>query len=60
VAAVMTYLVAPGGLTHAVAGSVEASLPEFGGEWTVGHLVGGFMLPGLIGNIDGGLPDNSS
>ena len=52
---VMTYLVGLGGFAHVVAGSSEAFYAVFRGEASLGHAVGGFLLPVLAGNIIGGL-----
>lgn len=52
--AVLTYLIAIGGFTHIVAGSVEAFLLLLTGEYSVGQLLGQFMMPVLVGNIIGG------
>ena len=50
----MTWLIAVGGFTHIVAGSVEAFLLLVAGEWSIGTLLWQFLLPVLIGNIVGG------
>jgi formate/nitrite transporter FocA (FNT family) len=50
----MTYLIALGEFTHIVAGSVEAFMLVAGGEQTPWSVLGGFMLPVLLGNIIGG------
>ena len=50
----MTWLIAVGGFTHIVAGSVEAFLLLVAGEWSIGVLLWQFLLPVLIGNIMGG------
>jgi formate/nitrite transporter FocA (FNT family) len=50
----MTWLIAVGGFTHIVAGSVEAFLLLVAGEWSIGVLLWQFLLPVLIGNIIGG------
>ena len=50
----MTWLIAVGGFTHIVAGSMEAYLLVIGGEWSVWMLIGAFMVPVLIGNMIGG------
>jgi formate-nitrite transporter family protein len=50
----MTYLISVGGFTHIVAGSVEGFLLLTNGEVTVWHLLTGFTLPVLLGNIIGG------
>ena len=50
----MTWLIAVGGFTHIVAGSMEAYLLVIAGEWSVWMLIGAFMVPVLIGNMIGG------
>jgi formate/nitrite transporter FocA (FNT family) len=50
----MTWLIAVGGFTHIVAGSVEAFLLLVAGEWSIGVLLWQFLVPVLIGNIIGG------
>jgi formate/nitrite transporter FocA (FNT family) len=50
----MTWLIAVGGFTHIVAGSVEAFLLLVAGEWSIGVLLWQFLVPVLIGNIVGG------
>ena len=50
----MTWLIALGGFTHIVAGSMEAFLLAVNGQLSVGAMVVGFMAPVLAGNIVGG------
>ena len=50
----MTWLIAVGGFTHIVAGSVEAFLLLVAGEWSIGTLLWQFLIPVLIGNVIGG------
>ncbi|HZL31243.1 MAG TPA: formate/nitrite transporter family protein [Pseudolabrys sp.] len=50
----MTYLIAIGGFTHIVAGSVEAFLLVLSGDWEWWRMILQFMAPVLIGNIVGG------
>lgn len=50
----MTYLIAAGEFTHIVAGSVEAFLLLFDGQWGAGAMIWQFMLPVLLGNMVGG------
>jgi formate/nitrite transporter FocA (FNT family) len=50
----MTYLIAIGGFTHIVAGSMEAYLLVLAGDWQWWQALTGFMAPVLIGNIVGG------
>lgn len=54
VIALMTYLIAAGGFTHIVAGSVEAYVLVMNGDWTAWQAIGRFMLPVLAGNMVGG------
>jgi formate/nitrite transporter FocA (FNT family) len=51
---VMTWLIAVGGFTHIVAGSMEAFLLMVNGQLGVGAMVLNFMAPVLAGNIVGG------
>ena len=50
----MTWLIAIGGFTHIVAGSMESYLLVFSGEWAWWRMVTDFMVPVLIGNMIGG------
>lgn len=50
----MTWLIAIGGFTHIVAGSMEAYLLVFAGDWAWSQMISDFMVPVLIGNITGG------
>jgi formate/nitrite transporter FocA (FNT family) len=50
----MTWLIAIGGFTHIVAGSMEAYLLVLAGDWTWSQMISDFMVPVLIGNITGG------
>ncbi len=50
----MTWLIAVGGFTHVVAGSMEAYLLVIAGDWTWWRMVGQFLAPVLIGNMIGG------
>ena len=50
----MTWLIAVGGFAHIVAGSMEAYLLVFAGEWAWWSMIVDFMIPVLIGNIIGG------
>jgi len=51
---VMTWLIAVGGFTHVVAGSMEAYLLVFSGSWDWWQMLTEFMAPVLIGNMIGG------
>ena len=50
----MTWLIAIGGFTHIVAGSMEAYLLVLAGDWAWSQMISDFMAPVLIGNITGG------
>lgn len=50
----MTYLIAVGGFTHIVAGSMEAWMLVFVGDWEWWRMLGQFAAPVLIGNMLGG------
>jgi formate-nitrite transporter family protein len=50
----MTWLIAVGGFTHIVAGSMESYLLVFSGEWVWWRMIIDFMVPVLIGNMIGG------
>ena len=50
----MTYLIAIGGFTHIVAGSMEAHMLVLNGEWQWWQMLGQFLLPVLLGNMIGG------
>jgi formate/nitrite transporter FocA (FNT family) len=51
---VVTYLIALGGFTHIIVGSVETLYLVFAGELALADCVTGFALPTLAGNIVGG------
>jgi formate/nitrite transporter FocA (FNT family) len=50
----ITYLIALGGFTHVVAGSVEALCMWLAGQESFARVVFGFFLPTLAGNLVGG------
>jgi formate/nitrite transporter FocA (FNT family) len=50
----MTYLIAIGGFTHVVAGSMEAFLLVANGQLGIGMMIADFVIPVLMGNIVGG------
>lgn len=50
----MTYLIAIGGFTHIVTGSMDAFMLMLNGEWAWWQVIGQFMIPVLIGNMIGG------
>ena len=50
----MTYLIAIGGFTHIVAGSVEANMLVLNGDWEWWRMLLQFFVPVLLGNIVGG------
>ncbi|MGA3301864.1 MAG: formate/nitrite transporter family protein [Methylovirgula sp.] len=54
VVALVTYLIAAAGFMHIVAGSVEAFFLALNGGASWGFVIGGFLVPVLIGNIIGG------
>jgi len=54
VVVMVTYVVAIGGFSHVVAGSVEAWLLWLTGKASLGWAIGGFIGPALAGNIIGG------
>ena len=49
-----TYLIALGGFTHIIVGSVEVLYLVFAGDLSLGGFVMHFALPTLVGNIVGG------
>ena len=51
----LTYVVAIGGFSHIVAGSVEAAFAVFDGHASVRDYCVGFFLPTLLGNTLGGI-----
>jgi formate/nitrite transporter FocA (FNT family) len=50
----MTYLIAIGGFTHIVAGSMEAYMLVLAGDWEWWRMAGQFVVPVLFGNVVGG------
>jgi formate/nitrite transporter FocA (FNT family) len=50
----ITYAIALCGFAHVIAGAAEAFVLLWHGEVGLGWVVGGFLLPGLAGNIIGG------
>lgn len=50
----ITYLIALGGFTHVIAGSAEAFYLWLAGHESLTHVVFGFFLPTLAGNVAGG------
>jgi formate/nitrite transporter FocA (FNT family) len=50
----MTYLIAIGGFTHIVAGSMEANMLMLHGDWEWWRMFGNFFVPVLLGNMVGG------
>ncbi len=54
VVALMTYLIAIGGFTHIVTGSVEAYMLVLSGDWQWWQMIAQFIVPVLIGNMIGG------
>jgi formate/nitrite transporter FocA (FNT family) len=54
VVTLMTSLIAIGGFTHVVAGSMEAFLLVIAGDWQWWEMIVLFFVPVLLGNIVGG------
>lgn len=54
VVTLMTYLIAIGGFTHIIAGSLEAYMLVMAGDWAWWQAIFQFMLPVLTGNVIGG------
>jgi formate/nitrite transporter FocA (FNT family) len=54
VVTLMTYLIAIGGFTHIVAGSMEAYMLVLSGEWQAWRMLAEFIVPVLLGNMIGG------
>jgi formate/nitrite transporter FocA (FNT family) len=54
VVTLMTYLIAIGGFTHIVAGSLDAYMLVLSGDWQWWQMIVQFIVPVLIGNIVGG------
>jgi formate-nitrite transporter family protein len=50
----MTALIAAGGFTHIVTGSMDAFMLVLAGEWPWWQMLGQFSAPVLLGNISGG------
>jgi len=50
----MTYLIAVGGFTHIVAGSMEANILVLAGDWEWWRMLLQFFVPVLLGNMIGG------
>lgn len=51
---IMTWLIAVGGFTHVIAGSMEAWLLVLAGDWEWWRFATSFFVPVLIGNMLGG------
>jgi formate-nitrite transporter family protein len=51
----LTYVVGMAGLSHVVAGSVEATYAVMAGDASVANYMLNFLLPTLVGNIIGGV-----
>jgi len=54
IVALMSYVIGVGGFAHIVAGSVYAFMLAANGQLEVLPMIGGFMLPVLVGNVIGG------
>jgi formate/nitrite transporter FocA (FNT family) len=50
----LTLAIGLGGFTHVVVGAAEAFLMLWRGETGIAWVLGGFLLPALIGNVIGG------
>ncbi|AWN50211.1 transporter (formate/nitrite transporter family protein) [Methylobacterium terrae] len=50
----LTFAIVLGDFTHVVAGAAEAFLLLWAGEAALGDVLGGMILPALIGNVVGG------
>jgi formate-nitrite transporter family protein len=51
----LTWLIGIGGFSHVVAGSIEVMLLGATGAASWTHVVGGYIVPALIGNVVGGV-----
>jgi formate/nitrite transporter FocA (FNT family) len=51
----LTTVVAVGGFSHVIAGSVEAAFAVFNGHASVGEYLAGFFVPTILGNTLGGV-----
>ncbi len=51
----LTYIVALGGFSHVIAGSVELAYAVFAGQASVWDYLTGFFLPTILGNTVGGV-----
>ena len=54
VVTLMTWLIAAGGFTHIVAGSMEAHMLTIAGDWSWWRMDSDFIVPVLLGNVVGG------
>lgn len=52
---ILTYFVGLAHLSHVIAGAVETFTVAAMGQESWGHVVGGFVVPALLGNIIGGV-----
>lgn len=52
---ILTYLVGLAELSHIIAGAVDSMYVVWAGEASFAHVLGGFVVPTLIGNILGGV-----
>lgn len=50
----LTWLIAVGNFVHIVAGSVEGFMLVLSEHMGIGHMIWGFMVPAVIGNVIGG------
>lgn len=54
IVALISYVIGVGGFAHVIAGSVAAFMLVIAGQLGVLPMLGGFLLPALVGNIVGG------
>jgi len=54
IVALISYVIGVGGFAHIVAGSVYAFVLVVAGQLGVLPMIGGFLLPALVGNVIGG------
>jgi len=52
---ILTYIIGVAGFSHSIAGSIEVFVIAVVGQKGWLHVIGGFIVPALIGNIIGGV-----